>query len=145
MMIGGEFNTPADWIRSGQIMPALDGFTKANGGLAPILVFVDAGGSFNNDTECVNGPRGNAASHLTEDVPAHVEARFGASADPARWAVVGWSMGGTCAVDLAVMHPDLVHTFVDIAGDLGPSSGTEEQTVSRLFGGDAAAWEAFDR
>ncbi|WP_373686205.1 alpha/beta hydrolase [Nocardia gamkensis] len=144
MMIGGEFNTPADWIRSGQIMPALDGFTKANGGLAPILVFVDASGSFNNDTECVNGPRGNAAAHLTEDVPAYVEAQFGASADPARWAVVGWSMGGTCAVDLAVMHPDLVRTFVDIAGDLGPSSGTQEQTVSRLFGGDAAAWEAFD-
>ncbi|MGW4717371.1 alpha/beta hydrolase [Nocardia sp. NPDC004260] len=144
MMIGGEFNTPADWIRSGQIMPALDSFTKANGGRAPILVFVDSSGSFNNDTECVDGPRGDAADHLTEDVPAYVESRFGASADPANWAVVGWSMGGTCAVDLAVMHPDLVHTFVDIAGDLGPSSGTKEQTIARLFGGDAAAWAAFD-
>ncbi|MFR9769522.1 alpha/beta hydrolase [Nocardia sp. SC052] len=144
MMIGGEFNTPADWIRSGQIMPALDSFTKANGGRAPILVFVDSSGSFNNDTECVDGPRGDAADHLTEDVPAYVESRFGAAADPANWAVVGWSMGGTCAVDLAVMHPDLVHTFVDIAGDLGPSSGTKEQTIARLFGGDSAAWAAFD-
>ncbi|MBF6073705.1 hypothetical protein IU498_03580 [Nocardia beijingensis] len=144
MMIGGEFNTPADWIRSGRIMPALDRFTEADGGQAPILVFVDASGSFNNDTECVDGPRGNAAGHLTEDVPAYVESRFGASADPANWAVVGWSMGGTCAADLAVMHPELVHTFVDIAGDLGPSSGTKEQTIARLFGGDAAAWAAFD-
>ncbi|MGQ4615044.1 alpha/beta hydrolase-fold protein [Nocardia sp. R7R-8] len=144
MMIGGEFNTPADWIRSGQIMPALDSFTKANGGRAPILVFVDASGSFNNDTECVDGPRGDAAGHLTEDVPAYLESRFGASADPANWAVVGWSMGGTCAVDLAVMHPELVHTFLDIAGDIGPSSGTKEQTIARLFGGDAAAWAAFD-
>ncbi|WP_281878922.1 alpha/beta hydrolase [Nocardia sputorum] len=144
LMIGGEFNTPADWIRSGQIMPTLDGFTKANAGLAPILVFVDSSGSFNNDTECVDGPRGDAAAHLTEDVPAYVEAKFGASADPARWAVVGWSMGGTCAVDLAVMHPELLHTFVDIAGDLGPSSGTKEQSIARLFGGDAEAWAAFD-
>jgi S-formylglutathione hydrolase FrmB len=144
MMIGGEFNTPADWVRSGQIMPAVDKFTAANGGRAPILVFVDSSGSFNNDTECVNGPRGDAADHLTRDVPGYVESTFGASADPAKWAVVGWSMGGTCAVDLAVMHPELVRTFVDIAGDIGPVSGTKEQTIARLFGGDAERWAAFD-
>nr|WP_084479029.1 alpha/beta hydrolase-fold protein [Nocardia jejuensis] len=144
MMIGGEFNTPSDWVRSGQIMPAVDDFAKANSGQAPILVYVDSGGSFNNDTECVNGPRGDAADHLTGDVPAYVESAFGASKDPAKWAAVGWSMGGTCAVDLAVMHPELLHTFVDIAGDQGPSSGTKEQSVRRLFGGDAAAWARFD-
>ncbi|MEV6772506.1 alpha/beta hydrolase-fold protein [Nocardia sp. NPDC051030] len=144
MMIGGEFNTPADWVRSGQIMPAVDDFAAGNGGRAPLLVFVDSGGSFNNDTECVNGPRGDAADHLTDDVPDYVESAFGASKDPAQWAVVGWSMGGTCAVDLAVMHPELLHTFVDIAGDLGPTAGTKEQTVRRLFGGDAEAWARFD-
>ncbi|MFI6998414.1 alpha/beta hydrolase [Nocardia sp. NPDC050175] len=144
MMIGGEFNTPADWIRSGQIMPAVDQFTTANGGLAPILVFVDSSGSFNNDTECVNGPRGDAADHLTRDVPSYLESRFGAAADPAQWAVVGWSMGGTCAVDLAVMHPELIHTFVDIAGDIGPVSGNKDQTIARLYGGNADLWAAFD-
>ncbi|WP_406231156.1 alpha/beta hydrolase [Nocardia sp. NBC_01009] len=144
MMIGGEFNTPADWVRSGQIMPAVDKFTAANSGRAPILVFVDSSGSFNNDTECVNGPRGDAADHLTRAVPGYVESRFGASADPAQWAVVGWSMGGTCAVDLAVMHPELMRTFVDIAGDIGPASGTRAQTIARLFGGDADQWAAFD-
>lgn len=60
---------------------------------------------------------------------------FGASAAAANWGVVGWSMGGTCAVDLAVMHPDLVSAFVDIGGDAGPVSGTEAQTVQRLYGG----------
>ncbi|MEU7629358.1 alpha/beta hydrolase-fold protein [Nocardia sp. NPDC049220] len=144
MMIGGEFNTPADWIRSGQIMPAVDKFTTANGGSAPIMVFVDSSGSFNNDTECVNGPRGNAADHLTRDVPHYVESTFGASTNPAHWAAVGWSMGGTCAVDLAVMHPELLRTFVDIAGDLGPASGNKDQSIARLFGGDAEQWAAFD-
>ncbi|MGW5319610.1 alpha/beta hydrolase [Nocardia thailandica] len=144
MMIGGEFNTPADWIRSGRIMPAVDAFAAAHGGQAPILVFVDSSGSFNTDTECVDGPRGAAATHLVRSVPQYVTSTFGASADPGRWAVAGWSMGGTCAVDLAAMHPELLRTFLDIAGDLGPASGTKEQTVARLYGGDAAAWDRYD-
>lgn len=143
MMIGGEFNTPADWIRSGQIMPEVNKFAAANATM-PILVFVDSGGSFNNDTECVNGPRGNSADHLTEDVPPYLEKTFGTSTDPARWAVAGWSMGGTCAVDLTVMHPDLFRTFLDIAGDIGPTSGNKQQTIDRLYGGDAATWAQFD-
>lgn len=144
MMIGGEFNTPGDWLRSGQIMPDIDKFTAASGGQAPILVFVDSSGSFNNDTECVNGPRGHAADHLTGDVVPYVESAFGAARDPADWAVVGWSMGGTCAIDLTVMHPELFHTFVDIAGDLGPTAGTKDRTVQRLYGGDPAQWDRFD-
>ncbi|WP_216900661.1 alpha/beta hydrolase [Nocardia alni] len=144
MMIAGEFNTPGDWMRSGEIAPTIDKFTAANNGQAPILVFVDNGGSFNNDTECVNGPRGNAADHLTKDVIPYVEKTFHASSNPANWAVIGWSAGGTCAVDLTVMHPELFHTFVDIAGDLGPDSGNKAQTIARLYGGNAQQWTNFD-
>ncbi|WP_197507639.1 alpha/beta hydrolase-fold protein [Mycobacterium sp. ACS4331] len=144
MMIGGEFNTPADWLRAGGAISTIDSFAAAHGGNAPVFVFVDSGGAFNNDTECVNGPRGNAADHLTKDVAPFVESRFGVSADRANWGVVGWSMGGTCAVDLATMHPDMFSSFVDIAGDLAPNSGTKAQTIQRLFGGDAAAWTTYD-
>lgn len=144
MMIAGEFNTAADWIRSGNVIPLLDDYAQHHGGMAPIFVFVDAGGSFNNDTECVNGPRGAAADHLALDVRPYVIERFGASADPASWGVAGWSMGGTCAVDLTAMHPDLFRTFVDIAGDHGPTAGTKQQTIDRLYGGDAEQWAAFD-
>ncbi len=144
MMIGGEFNTPADWMRSGNVMPVIDGYAQAHGGQAPIFVFVDSGGSFNNDTECVNGPRGDAADHLTKDVRPYVVSEFGGSPDPANWAIVGWSMGGTCAVDLTVTHPELFHAFEDIAGDHGPIAGTKQQTIDRLYGGDAAQWAAND-
>ncbi|WP_445170843.1 alpha/beta hydrolase-fold protein [Mycolicibacterium sp. Dal123E01] len=144
MMIAGEFNTPADWLRTGNAMPIIDGYAQSHGGQAPIFVFVDTGGSFNNDTECVNGPRGDSADHLTKDVRPYVVDHFGASAQAANWAVVGWSMGGTCAIDLTVMHPELFSTFEDIAGDHGPTSGTKEQTISRLYGGNAAAWDQFD-
>lgn len=144
MMIGGEFNTPADWLRTGNAISTIDKFAAAHGGQAPVLVFVDAGGSFNNDTECVNGPRGNVADHLTKDVVPFMESTFDVRSGAPNWGIVGWSMGGTCAVDLTVMHPDLFSSFVDIAGDMGPSAGTKDQTIKRLFNGDAAAWANFD-
>jgi S-formylglutathione hydrolase FrmB len=144
MMIAGEFNTPADWLRTGNAITTIDNFAAAHGGNAPVFVFVDAGGSFNNDTECVNGTRGNVADHLTKDVVPYMVSNFGVSPSGANWGIVGWSMGGTCAVDLTVMHPDLFSSFVDIAGDTGPNAGTKDQTIARLFGGNSAAWAAFD-
>jgi S-formylglutathione hydrolase FrmB len=144
MMISGEFNTPADWLRTGNAAATIDLFAAAHGGAAPVLVLVDSGGSFNNDTECVNGPRGNVADHLTKDVVPYMVSAFDVSASSARWGIVGWSMGGTCAVDLTVMHPELFSSFVDIAGDAGPNAGTKGQSINRLFGGDAAQWAAYD-
>jgi S-formylglutathione hydrolase FrmB len=142
MMIAGEFNTPSDWPRTGDAITPIDNFAAAHNGNAPVFVFVDVGGSFNNDTECVNGPRGNVADHLTKDVPPYVSNTFGVQ--NANWGVVGWSMGGTCAVDLTVMHPELFRSFVDIAGDMGPNAGTKEQTIARLYDGNAAAWDVYD-
>lgn len=144
IMIGGEFNTPSDWVRAGNAAKTADGFAAAHNGYAPVLVFVDSGGAFNIDTECVNGSRGNAADHLTKDVVPFMISNFGVSADRAHWGVAGFSAGGTCAIDLAVMHPELFSVFADIAGDLGPNSGTTAQTIDRLFGGSAEAWAQFD-
>jgi S-formylglutathione hydrolase FrmB len=107
-------------------------------------VFVDPTGAFTNDTECVDGSRGNAADNLTKDVVPYMISTFAVRADRKSWGVVGWSMGGTCAVDLTVMHPDMFSAFVDIAGDLTPNTGTKEQTIARLFGGNVDAWAAFD-
>jgi S-formylglutathione hydrolase FrmB len=144
MMVGGEFGTTADWIRAGGAQDVVDSFAAAHGGNAPVLVFVDKGGAFNKDTECVNGARGNAADHLTKDVVPFMVSVFGVSADHSKWGIAGWSMGGTCALTLTLMHPELFSTFVDIDGDIGPNAGTREQTIERLFNGDEAAWESFD-
>ncbi|ORW27193.1 hypothetical protein AWC19_03075 [Mycobacterium palustre] len=144
MMIGGQFNTPADWTRAGNAVKTIDDFAAAHDGKAPVLVFVDSGGAFNNDTECVNGVRGNAADHLTKDVVPFMVSHFGVSPDRSNWGVAGWSMGGTCAVDLTVMHPEMFSAFVDVAGDFFPNAGTKAQSIARLFGGNADAWSAFD-
>lgn len=144
MMISSAFNTPADWLRAGGAFDTIDTFAAHHQGFAPALVFVDATGAFDNDTECVNGSRGNAADHLTKDVVPFVVSNFGVSADRANWGIAGWSMGGTCAVDLTIMHPEMFSAFVDIAGDIRPNVGPKDQSIARLFGGDTAAWTAFD-
>ena len=111
---------------------------------APVVVFVNHSGAFRNDTERINGTRGNAADHLTKDVIPYMISNFGVSADPAHWGIAGWSAGGTCALTLTVKHPELFSAFVDIDGQMGPNAGTKQQTIYRLFGGDTTAWTAFD-
>lgn len=144
LAIGAEFSHPSDWPQSGGALRTLDRFAALHRGNAPVVVFADATGAFNNDTECVNGPRGNAADHLTSDVRPYLVAHYGVSADPANWGLLGWSSGGTCALLLAVRNPELFSAFVALDGQLGPNSGTKAQTIARLFGGDAEAWATFD-
>ena len=142
MMIGGEFNTPADWLRTGGAVKTIDDFAAAHGGNAPVFVFVDPAGAFNNDTECVNGSRGNAADHLTKDVVPYMVSHFGVSPDRSNWGIrlvdgrhLRCRPRGTLGN---------IQRFEDIAGDMGPNTGTKTQTIARLFGGDADAWAAFD-
>ena len=144
MMIGGEFGQPSDWLYAGNAQHTIADFTADHRGNAPVLVFPDYSGAFSNDTECVNGTRGNAADHLTKDVVPYLIDNFGVSTDATNWGVVGWSSGGTCALTLAVTHPELFSAFVDIDGQFGPNAGTKQQTIARLFDGDEAAWAAFD-
>jgi S-formylglutathione hydrolase FrmB len=144
VVLGGEFSQPSDWPVSADAVPTLDRFAQAHHGNAPVFVFPDTTGNFSNDTECVNGPRGNAADHLIKDVVPTVVSRFGVSSDPTHFGLVGWSSGGTCALMTAVMHPEQFSAFVDLDGQLGPNTGTKRQTIARLFGGDEQAWAGFD-
>jgi S-formylglutathione hydrolase FrmB len=144
MMLGGEFSQPSDWPVAADAARMLDRFAATHRGNAPVVVFPDTTGSLSNDTECVNGPRGNAADHLVKDVVPFVISRFGVSPDPAHWGLVGWSSGGTCALMTAVMHPEMFGAFVALDGQLGPNVGTKRQTIARLFARDENTWAAFD-
>jgi enterochelin esterase-like enzyme len=143
-MITSNHGSPSNWIRIGGALRTVDLYAARHGGWAPILVFADPAGDFFTDTECVNGPRGNAENHLVYDIPRFVERTFHASANPADWGVLGFSMGGTCAVDLAVEHPTVFQHFVDMSGDIGPNDGNKAQTIAHLYGGLVSAWRAHD-
>lgn len=144
LMIGGEFNSPEDWIINGGAVEIADDYAKDHHGQAPILGFVDVSGDFNTDSECVDGVRGNAATHINQEFRPYVIRHFRASSHPISWAGIGWSMGGTCALSLAVTHPELYGTYVNILGDDKPSSGDEQQSLERLYNGDAALRDKFD-
>ncbi|MFF0342914.1 alpha/beta hydrolase-fold protein [Kribbella sp. NPDC004875] len=141
-LIGGERGGPGDWVRLGNAVQVSDEYAHRHHGWAPILVFVDATARFDNDTECVNGPRGNSADHLDQDVPRYIEKTFGAARDARQWAVAGFSMGGTCALDLVVEHPDVFDHFVDISGDLAPYTSTPAASLQDLYGGNVALEKA---
>ncbi len=142
MMLGAELSSPPDWLQSGRALGILDNFGLQHRGTTPVMAFPDTSGSFTNDTECVNGPRGNAADHLIKEFVPHVVSDF--NTQPSNWGLVGWSSGGTCSLTLAVSHPEIFSAIVDLDGQLGPNAGKKQQTIARLFGGDADAWAAFD-
>lgn len=144
IMLGGEFGRPDDWLVSTSALQTLDNFAALHHGNAPVFVLPDIAGRFNNDTECVDGTRGNAASHLTKEVVPYVISRFGVSSKPENWGMAGWSSGATCSLMTAVRNPDMFRAIVWLDGTLGPNAGTKDQTIARLFGGDPDAWDAYD-
>jgi S-formylglutathione hydrolase FrmB len=148
VMLAGVPGQPDNMIRAAGATAAADRYAAAHSGRAPILVFPDPNGSFTGDTECVDGPRGNAETYLTFDVPHYVESAISSAAGPRHWGIAGYSEGGTCAMDLALAHPDVYGTFVDISGDAFPNLGTrgdaKARAIAGLYGGQPALFDAHD-
>ena len=94
--------------------------------MAPIIVMPDENGSFTNDTECVDGPRGNAETYITVDVPnvhAHpLQRRDGQGFGRDRRAVGR----GDVRADADTAPPDEYPVFADYSGLTSP---TVEETV----------------
>ena len=54
------------------------------------------------------------------------------------------SLGGTCALQLAVNAPDVYGALIDISGQQEPTLGDRAKTVRAAFAGDQAAFDAVD-
>ncbi|MDT4989987.1 MAG: hypothetical protein QOI74_4081 [Micromonosporaceae bacterium] len=144
ILLAGTPGVPINWIRAGGAESTADAYAATHRGVAPVLVVVDQNGSTIGDSECVDGPQGNAETFLTVDVPTFITHTLRVSRDPARWGIVGFSEGGTCALDLVVAHPDIYRHIVDLGGDTRPSLGGPQHTLTALFGGSVAAEQAHD-
>lgn len=142
VLIPGDVSTTKDWIVAGHVVGAMDEFAAKHHGMAPIVVMPDAIGASSGRQLCVNSRLGNVDTYLAVDVPAWARTHLRADPDTAHWAIGGFSYGGTCAVTLAVAHPNLYPTFLDISGQAAPTLGTARYTAGAAFGSDLAAYRA---
>ncbi|TCO44244.1 alpha/beta hydrolase [Actinocrispum wychmicini] len=138
VLIPGQPGAPQDWVNGGQVADIMDRFAATHNGVAPIVVIPDATGGGMNNPLCADTKAGNAETYLTKDVPAWI--RQNLQVVPNRWAVAGFSYGGTCSLQLALRHPDVYPLFVDISGQEEPTLGSRERTIREGFGGDEAAF-----
>lgn len=136
LMLSGAPGSPIAWVRAGFALRTADAYASAHGGVAPVLVFTDQNGSPVGDTECVDGPRGKAETFLTVDFAAFLHSRLHLSPPARETAVIGFSEGGTCALELTLRHPDLFGAFVDMAGDAAPTMGRPARTLRAIYGDD---------
>ena len=140
VMLPGVPGRPYDWEQAGRVVSLANGWARTHGGVAPVMLLVTGNGAQGRDTECVNGPQGNAETYLTRSLPDFITRRLGIVDNPARWGVAGFSEGGTCALGLALEHPRIYGRFVDISGDRAPNFGpSAKTTLADLYSGDVTA------
>ena len=135
---------PDDLARDtgGRLEEILDAFATLHRGLAPIVVVPDQLGPQSVNTLCVDGPRGNSRTYITEDVPEWIRTHLRVQSAATAWTVAGFSQGGTCAIQFGAGLPDVFGNVIDVSGETGPSLGTVRQTIQDGFAGNAAAYAA---
>jgi len=144
VLLGGQPGSPRVWVDSGQIQAVMDGFAARHHGLAPVVVMPDDLGSEFANPLCLDSRLGRVQTYLTVDVPHWVTSHLQVRPPAQGWAIGGFSDGGTCAIQLATQAPRLFPFFVDISGQKAPTLGSRRLTISRAFGGDAAAFDRVD-
>jgi enterochelin esterase-like enzyme len=144
VMVTGQPGGPRDWFGGGQLAARMDRFAATHDGLAPVVVVPDILGSTLANPLCLDSRLGNSASYLDRDVPAWIRANLHIDPSPTRWAVGGYSSGGTCALQAGVRSPLVYPSVLDISGQEGPTLGTAEVTAGAAFGGDRAALAAVE-
>jgi pimeloyl-ACP methyl ester carboxylesterase len=138
---------PVDWTRAGFADETGSAYAAAHNGVAPIIVMPDPAGVSGADTECVNGPHGNAETYLTVDVPAFARKTFLAADNKNSLAIAGFSAGGMCALMFTLRHPDVYSAFGDFAGDTSPFVGeimNVAVTIQQLFAGSTQQYQEHD-
>ncbi|MER5933032.1 alpha/beta hydrolase-fold protein [Streptomyces sp. NPDC002054] len=111
-----------DGVRSGAMRPA-------------VLVMLTPTVAPPRDTECIDVPKGpQTETFFADDLPAAIASHYGLTRDPRAWGVMGNSVGGYCALKLALRKPD---SYRAAAGLSANYEAAEDPTTGNLFGGNA--------
>lgn len=143
ILIPGQPGSPADWIKAGRLQQSMDAFAAAHQGLAPVVVVPDVNGATAANTMCMDSRIAKAGTYLSVDVPAWVKKTLAVDPNSQHWAVGGFSFGGTCALQMATLHPKEFPSAIDLSGEEEPAlSADRSATIAAAFGGDTAAFDA---
>lgn len=140
MMLTGYPGSPDTWPQRLDLKAVLD--DKIRRGLSPAVVAVmpRQNPQHPRDSECVDAVGGaKAGTYLGEDVPDAVAAQFRTRTDRAGWAVMGYSTGGFCAANLALLHPRRFSKVISLSGYYTPIT---DASTGDLYRGDATARQA---
>jgi pimeloyl-ACP methyl ester carboxylesterase len=131
--------SPASWVRGLAAPDHLDQEIAA-GRMAPtVVVFPYLSPRSTQDTECVNAVGGlQMDTYLTTTVRQAMLRRYSVRADPAAWGLIGYSLGGYCAVNLAMRHPDRYAAAASLSGYFQAST---DWATGDLYRGDLWARE----
>lgn len=131
-LLDGYPGSPLTWLHAMDLRATLDGEIAAGRTIPMIAVLPTQTVSPPRDTECVNVPKGpQVETYLTTDVRRAVLRQLRASADRASWAVMGYSTGGYCAINLLLHHPSAYQTAVSMSGYY---TALSDRTTGDLFG-----------
>ncbi|UQA93409.1 alpha/beta hydrolase [Streptomyces halobius] len=111
--------TAARLIRDGRMQPTVIVMTRPT--IAPP-----------RDTQCVDVPGGpQAETFFARDVPDALRSHYRVGHDPGAWGVLGYSSGGSCALQLAMRHD---RTYTSAAALSPDYRVTNDPTTGNLFG-----------
>ncbi|MFH8738793.1 alpha/beta hydrolase [Streptomyces sp. NPDC017964] len=84
------------------------------------------------DTECVDVPGGpRAETFFTKDLPEALKRAYRVGHDPSAWGALGYSSGGTCALQLTLRHPGVYTSAAALSADYRIG---DDLTTGSLFG-----------
>jgi enterochelin esterase-like enzyme len=132
-LLHGSPGSAEDWFRAAHA--ASVGARLNRLGEPTILVAPEMSRHWTGDTECVDGARLHAESHLLDVVIPATERDLRVRTDRAGRSIAGNSAGGFCALNVGLRHRDEFATIVDLSGFTRP---TYTGGLAKLFGGPSA-------
>ncbi len=131
----GNPGQPTDWLTSaGAPTSAL---AVASAGKPVILVMpVVLQNAISGDSLCVDSAsQGTVETYLVKDVVTAVDDQLRTRVDPKQRGIGGLSMGGFCALNLGLKHPEVFSVVLDFSGETESKPDTLPGGNQALYGG----------
>ncbi|MBT2513966.1 alpha/beta hydrolase family protein [Arthrobacter sp. ISL-30] len=142
VLFSGQPGAPSDWLTGGALRSHMDRFAASHNGIAPVVVVADPNGTPDGNTLCLDSRIAKADTYLSQDVTSWIRQNLDVDADPGKWAVGGFSFGGTCAMQMGTRHPEIFTSILAFSSEKEPALAKERRkTIEAAYGDDEAAFD----